>query len=48
MIVRVKEPTENGVVLDRDSEGFYYVKVEPSPDMPFSIPDGDFEIISPF
>ena len=45
MIVRTRRPINNGIVLDEDSEGYYYLKIPIAPDMPFEIPD--VEIISP-
>ena len=45
MIVRSKEIPDKAYLIDVDAEGFYYFRIEPSPDMPF--PPSDFEIISP-
>lgn len=44
MIVRAREIPDKANIIDVDAGGYYYFRIEPSPDMP--IPP-DFEIISP-
>ena len=48
MIVRTKnKDILAGTVIDTDSEGYIYMKIPISPDIPMSIPE-EMEIISPF